>query len=69
MKTHLQVVKSNGAKKWEVKDGDLLKVIKETVCFYYVAQLKDGYIKMFEVSKKTGRACGWNKTTAPMFAI
>lgn len=66
--THIEVTKANkGAEVFGLGDGHLLKVEKETDCFFFVRSHTGHQIK---VSKQTKRACHWrNATTSPVFNI
>ena len=66
--THIEVTKANrGANVFGLADGHLLKVEKETPCFFFVRSHTGKQIK---VSKHTKRACHWgNVATSPVFNV
>lgn len=66
--SHIEVVSANhGVEIYDIKDGQLLKVTKETNNFFFVVSFTGKEIK---VSKNTKRACNWSKPSiAPTFNI
>ena len=67
-RTHIEVTQANkGATIWNLFDGQMLKVSKETEKFFFLEAWNGKEIK---VSKQTKKCCHWkNKLTSPVFNI
>lgn len=67
-RTHVEVSKANkGANVWNLFDGQMLKVLKETPKFVFVESWEGKQIK---ISKHTKQCCYWSqKNTSPIFNI
>ena len=66
--THIEVTKANrGAEVFGLEDGQLLTVLRETPCFFFVKTFAGREIK---VSKQTKRLCHWaSVSNSPIFNI
>lgn len=66
--THIEVTAANrGTEVFGIQDGQLLTVLRETPCFFFVKSFAG---KELKVSKQTKRLCHWgNANTSPVFNI
>lgn len=66
--THIEVTVANrGTEVLGIEDGQLLTVLRETKCFFFVKSFAGRELK---VSKQTKRLCWWgNPSTSPVFNI
>jgi hypothetical protein len=65
--THLEVIVAKEGSMYGIEDGNLLRVEKETPCFFFVCTHNG---KVFKVSKKTKRIANWKRiSTSPIFNI
>lgn len=65
--THIEVTAANGAAHLGMENGSLLRVTKETKCFFFV---KSHTGRDLKVSKQTKRLCYWgNANTSAVFNV
>jgi hypothetical protein len=67
MKTHIEVLDVKGGSLLGIETGDLLNVVKETPCFFFV---KTHSGRSLKVSKRTRRLCYWRAVqSSPIFNL
>ena len=67
MRTHIEVLDVKGGSLLGIATGDLLGVVKETPCFFFV---KTHGGKQLKVSKQTKRLCYWKAAhSSPIFNL
>jgi hypothetical protein len=65
--THIEVTQAKDGKRFGIEDGHLLRVNKETKCFFFVTSHSGQSLK---ISKQTKRLCYWSQTnTSPVFNV
>lgn len=64
--SHLEVIAPNSASAFGVVAGQLLAVVRETPCYFYVRTFSGG--ALIKVRKATGRAVGYSGN-GPVFNV